>query len=245
MKNYRMELSYDGTRYQGWQRLRQGETIQGKIEQVLSRILEQNVEISGSGRTDGGVHAKGQVANFHANTNMTVEQITKQLRHYLPGDIGLLSLEEADARFHARLSATSKTYVYTIWNGPCVDVFRRKYLWHLPADLNLEAMTEASRAFLGRHDFRSFCANPHMKKSTLRTITGCDVEKDGEEIKITVTGDGFLHHMVRILVGTLVEVGLGRREVAEMDGLLRGGPRSLAGETAPASGLCLWQVDYE
>ncbi len=245
MKNYRMDLAYDGTRYQGWQRLKpQDATIQGKLEDALTRILEQPVEISGSGRTDGGVHAQNQVANFHVETQMTPQQMLSQLRHYLPSDIGVLDLQEAPPRFHARLSAVEKTYVYRVWNSPVPNVFQRKYTHQLWADLDVEAMRAAAQNLCGTHDFRSFCANRKMKKSTVRTIHSLDVVEDGNEIRFVVRGDGFLHHMVRILVGTLLEVGLGKRTADSMATLLNVKKRELAGETAPACGLILQEVVY-
>ncbi|MFI3312491.1 MAG: tRNA pseudouridine(38-40) synthase TruA [Eubacteriales bacterium] len=245
MKNYRMDLAYDGTRYQGWQRLKpQDATIQGKLEDALSRILEQPVEISGSGRTDGGVHAKNQVANFHVETDMTPQQMLAQLRHYLPGDIGVLDLQEAVPRFHARLSAVEKTYVYRVWNSPAPNVFQRKYVHQLPATLDVEAMKLAAKNLCGTHDFRSFCSNRKMKKSTVRTIHSLDIRCDGYEVDFVVRGDGFLHHMVRILVGTLLEVGLGKRDALSMADILSAKKREMAGETAPACGLILQEVVY-
>ncbi len=245
MRNFRMLLSYDGTRYQGWQRLgNTGETIQGKLEQTLSRMLDAPVTVQGSGRTDAGAHAAGQVASFHADTALSAQEICAGLRRYLPEDIGVLSLEEAEPRFHARLSASGKTYRYRVWNSHVPNVFERRYLYHMPARLDFQAMEHAAQDVLGTHDFLSFCANRHFKKSPVRTVTQLELQRIGDEVRFTVTGDGFLHHMVRILVGTLLEVGLHRRGPDCMPEILAARCREMAGETAPARGLCLMEVYY-
>lgn len=245
MRNFKMLLAYDGTRYQGWQR--QGNTdhtIQGKLESALSRILETPIEIHGSGRTDAGAHAAAQVANFHADTPLHPEKILAELRHYLPEDIGVLELTEVEPRFHARLSAKKKTYQYRIWNSERPNVFERRYLWQLQQPLDIERMREAAKDYLGRHDFIAFCSNKHLKKSSVRTIEKIEITELGEEIRIAVTGDGFLYNMVRIMVGTLVEIGLHQREFACIPTILDSGKRENAGETAPAKGLCLMEVYY-
>jgi tRNA pseudouridine38-40 synthase len=167
MRNSRLDICYDGTRYKGWQRLPGVEnTIQGKLETVLTRILGEQVEVSGSGRTDAGVHAKGQVANFHCESGMPCDQILAQLRQYLPEDIGIVDCREAAPRFHARLNAREKTYCYRIWNSDAPCVFHRRYVWLLPEKLDLSAMEEAASLLIGEHDFSAFCGNPKMKKST-------------------------------------------------------------------------------
>ncbi len=245
MRNLRLDICYDGTRYRGWQRLPNADnTIQGKLEQTLSRILGQTVEVTGSGRTDAGVHAKWQVVNFHCDTSMPCAEIQEQLRRYLPEDIGVYSCKDVSPRFHARLNAKSKTYCYRIWNSDVPCIFDRRYVAVYPGTLNLDAMRVAAKFMLGTHDFSAFCANKHMKKSTVRTIYYLDIGRTGEEVRITVTGNGFLHNMVRILVGTLVEVGIGTRN-AESIPLLFGNSRCNAGVLMPASGLCLMEVKYE
>ena len=244
MRNLRLDLCYDGTRYRGWQRLSNSDaTIQGKLEQTLSRILDQPIEISGSGRTDAGVHAKGQVANFHCDTNMSCDDILQQLRRYLPEDIGIYSCKDASDRFHARLNAKEKTYCYRIWNSiePCV--FERRYVTVVPEKLNLQEMQKAAQYLLGEHDFSAFCANAKMKKSTVRFIRSLEIRRHGNEIRITVTGNGFLQGMVRIITGTLLEVGMGQR-TAESISELFGAKRSDSGFMAPAQGLCLMEVFY-
>ena len=244
MRNLRLHICYDGTRYRGWQRLSNSDaTIQGKLEQALSRILEENIEVSGSGRTDAGVHAAGQIANFHCQSDMPCEEILSQLRRYLPEDIGIYSCKEASLRFHARLNAKEKTYRYRIWNSDAPCVFERKYLTVFPERLNTDAMCEAAIYFLGEHDFSAFCANPKMKKSTIRFIRDLNVTANGDMIEITVTGNGFLHGMVRIITGTLMEVGAGIRKPDSIP-LLFGGKRADAGPMAPPQGLCLMEVFY-
>ena len=183
MRNIRLDICYDGSRYQGWQRqVTTEDTIQGKIETALSRILGESIEISGSGRTDAGTHAKGQVASFHCESTMPCEEILTQLRRYLPGDIGIKSCKEASQRFHARLNARSKTYCYRIWNSDAPCVFERRYVHILPEKLDIPAMCSAAEHLLGRHDFAAFCTNAGKKKSTFRTLTRLQIEEAGEEL---------------------------------------------------------------
>ena len=244
MRNLRLHICYDGTRYRGWQRLPGVDnTIQGKLEQVLSRILEEPIEITGSGRTDAGVHARGQVANFHCRSAMPCDEILCLLRRYLPEDIGIYSCKEASDRFHARLNAKEKTYCYRIWNSDTPCVFDRRYVAVIPDKLDLEAMNRCAAYFPGEHDFSAFCGNPKFKKSTLRFIRSLAIKKDGDEISILITGNGFLHNMVRIIVGTLIETGRGDRSPEDTPKLF-GGKRSDAGFLAPAQGLCLMEVEY-
>ena len=244
MRNIRLDLCYDGTRYNGWQRQKvHDNTIQGKIETALSRILEEPIEISASGRTDTGVHARGQVANFHTESRMDCEEILEQLRRYLPEDIGVYSCREVSPRFHSRLNALEKSYQYRVWNSEMPCVFDRRFVAEFPEELDVDAMQAAALLLLGTHDFSAFCANRKMKKSTVRTIKAFTVERVGEEIRFTVTGNGFLHNMVRILVGTLIEVGRGERNLESIPELF-GGKREQAGFLAPGKGLCLMEVRY-
>ena len=244
MRNLRLDICYDGTRYRGWQRLTGVDnTIQGKLEQTLSRLLGEPVEVAGSGRTDAGAHALGQVVSFHTESGLSCQEILEGLRRYLPEDVGIYSCQEVHPRFHARLNARTKTYRYRIWNSSNPCVFDRKFLWQLPEELDLEAMKKAGEYFLGEHDFSAFCANKKMKKSTLRRIDDIEIERNGEEITLTFTGNGFLYNMVRILVGTLVEVGRGER-IADSIPALFGQKRECAGILAPAQGLCLMEVNY-
>ena len=244
MRNLRLDICYDGTRYRGWQRLPgRDDTIQGKIETALSRILGETIEISGSGRTDAGVHAEGQVANFHCESIMPPERILSELRRYLPEDIGITSCKEVSERFHARLNAREKTYRYRIWNSEKPCVFRRRFVTVMPEKLDVEAMNRAAAHFVGTHDFSAFCGNPKFKKSTVREVFSVDVKKVGEEIQITARGEGFLYNMVRIMVGTLVEVGRGERDADSIPALF-GGKRAEAGFLVPPQGLCLMEVEY-
>lgn len=244
-KNYCITLQYDGTRYNGWQK--QGNTqstIQGKLEHILSKLCGIPVEVHGSGRTDAGVHAAGQTANFRIDTDLSPDGILQYLNDYLPRDIAAVSITEADPRFHSRLWATSKTYQYRILTGNIPCVFEYNYLYHHPAPLSVEHMQEAASCFLGTHDFRSFCDNKRMKKSTVRTIYQLDIVKKNQEITITITGSGFLYHMVRLMVGFLLQVGEGGRQPSEAPKILLAKDRSSAGPLAPAKGLTLLRVQY-
>ena len=244
MRNLRLDICYDGTRYRGWQRLSGTDnTIQGKIETALSRILGEPIEISGSGRTDAGVHAQGQVANFHCESQMSCDEILSQLRRYLPEDIGIYSCKDCSPRFHARLNAKEKTYRYRIWNSEMPCVFERRFAAVMPEKMDIQAMKKAAECFCGEHDFAAFCGNPKFKKSTVRFIRSLEVDRVGEEIRITVTGNGFLHNMVRIIAGTLIEVGGGERDAGSIPELF-GGKRAQAGFLVPPQGLCLMEVEY-
>ena len=244
MRNLRLDLCYDGTRYRGWQRLQDSDqTIQGKLETALSRILGEEVEVSGSGRTDAGAHAKKQAANFHCESAMPCQEILSNLRRYLPEDIGIYSCSEVSDRFHARLNARRKTYCYRIWNSEQPCVFDRRFVYVLPEKLEIAQMRHAAKDFLGEHDFSAFCANKKMKKSTVRRVDSLQIDKVGEEVRITVTGNGFLYNMVRIMVGTLLEIGMGKRAPDSISGLF-GQSREQAGYLVPAQGLCLMEVEY-
>ena len=244
MRNLRLDLCYDGSRYKGWQRLPNTDnTIQSKIETTLSRILGEDVEVVGSGRTDAGTHARMQVINVHCNSDLPCEEILIQLRRYLPEDIGIYCCKNVSPRFHARLNAKTKTYMYRVWNSEQPCVFERKYVLHHSEKLDVDAMQMAAELFIGSHDFSAFCANKNMKKSTVRHIHSFSVDRIGPEIRFTVTGNGFLHHMVRIMVGTLLEVGAGQRNKDSIPALF-GEERAKAGQLIPACGLCLMEVTY-
>ena len=248
--NYKVILAYDGTRYNGWQR--QGNTdrtIQGKLEQILTRMSGEKVEVFGSGRTDAGVHAEGQTANFHLKQKDPYEDRSRQIREYvnayLPEDIAVLSCETVPERFHSRLSALRKTYRYQIEMGAKKDVFQRGYYYGLGQPLDLVKMEEAAVCLTGTHDFKSFCGNSRMKKSTVRTIESIGFEPTGDTgLHIRYTGNGFLQQMVRILTGALIEVGSGKKRPDEMREILEAKDRQAAGFTAPAQGLFLEKVEY-
>ena len=244
MKNYKMTIQYDGTKYNGWQR--QGNTqntIEEKIENVLYKMTNAKTEVFASGRTDRGVHAKCQVASFKCNTQLECDDIKNYLNNYLPEDILITSLEQADERFHARLNAKSKTYVYTIATQK-PDVFVRKYVYHSELVPDVQKMIQASNKFLGTHDFKGFCSDK-TKKSTVRTINSIKIEEGEGLITITINGSGFLYNMVRIIAGTLFDIGLGKLDQSVIDTVFKTRERQLAGTTLPARGLMLFKVFYE
>ena len=244
MPNYRLTLCYDGSRYNGWQR--QGSTkntIQEKLETTLSRILGETVEISGSGRTDAGVHARMQTASFRAKSDMPPEVILAGLRAHLPEDIGAVSLEIAPPRFHARLSCTGKTYLYRVWVSDAPCVFERKYVLPRPGSFDLAKMREAAALLCGERDFAAFSTGK-TKKSTVRRIDEIRVEPCGPELRLWFSGNGFLYNMVRILAGTLLEIGAGTIQPDDIPAILASRRRENAGPTLPARGLCLWETRY-
>lgn len=244
MRNLRLDLCYDGTRYRGWQRQPGVEnTIQGKLETALTRILEEPIEVYGSGRTDAGVHARNQVASFHCESDMPADQILSQLRRYLPEDIGIYSCKDASPRFHARYNARKKTYCYRIWNSDEPCVFIRRFITVMPEKLDLKKMQEAGALLVGQHDYAAFCTLAKMKKSTNRQITEVNITRCGNEIDIVVTGTGFLRNMMRIITGTLIEVGRGDRSAESISYLFKS-TRAEAGFLAPPQGLCLQEVEY-
>lgn len=243
--NVKLTIQYDGTRYDGWQR--QGNTdntLQGRLEGVLSRMVGKPVEIQGAGRTDAGVHARGQVASVHLPEGYTPQEVQDYLNRYLPEDVAVVEVVEVGERFHARLSATGKEYRYHIRMGSVPDVFARKYQYRVEEPLDLAAMERAAGYLTGKHDFRSFCGNRRFKKSTVREVFHIGVEVCGSDLTLVYRGDGFLYNMVRILTGTLLEVGLGQRTPESMVDILEARERTAAGKTAPAQGLVLQEVYY-
>ncbi len=245
MKNYKLIIEYDGSRYYGWQRQPGQNTIQGKVENILSILCGKEIEVIGAGRTDAGVHARGMAANAFMDTPLSAEEIRDYLNRYLPDDIAVREVREASPRFHARYNAIGKTYRYTCFDGPVKSVFDRKYYTPLCEAPDLERMRRAARILEGEHDFRNFCVNPRMKKSTVRRVDRIDIEREGDYLLFTVHGTGFLQNMVRIMVGTLLEVGFGRMEPEQVREALEARERQKAGPTAPAQGLCLLSVDYD
>ena len=245
MRNVRLLLQYEGTRYQGWQRQESSEnTIQGKLEKLLGQMCGEPIEIQASGRTDAGVHAEGQVANFHTTCQMPVEEMQKYMNSYLPQDIAVIDIAEASERFHSRLNAAGKCYRYQVWNSEVPNVFLRRYALEYPQPLNLEAMRQAAAHLLGEHDFKAFTSAKKGKKSTVRRIERITIEQAGSLITFTFQGNGFLYHMVRILMGTLLEVGTGKRTPESIPGLIASESRENAGALVPAKGLTLVKVDY-
>lgn len=245
MRNYKITIQYDGSRYKGWQVQKSTDmTIQGKIQDVLSAMTGQDIEVIGSGRTDAGVHAYGQVANFHVPEHFSAQEIFEYLNHYLPMDIAVLNIEEVDERFHARFHATSKTYVYRIHTSAVSNVFERKYMYTYTDLLDVELMKKAAQLMIGTHDFAAFCGNKKMKKSTVRTVTEIDILEKENEIQISYMGDGFLQQMIRIMTGTLIEVGNGTKKVEDIQQILESKIRENAGFTVPSEGLILKSVIY-
>ncbi len=243
--NYKLTVQYDGTRYYGWEHQPNTDmTIQGKLEAVLGILEGEPVEVIGAGRTDAGVHARGMTANVRLQTEKRPEEIRDYLNQYLPEDILVSEVREAAEGFHSRYNARGKTYRYTCYAGSAKPLFDRKYVYALEREPDLEAMRKAAGYLLGRHDFASFCGNPRMKKSTVREVDEIRIERRGDYLLLTYHGTGFLQYMVRILTGTLLEVGCGKRSPESMRKLLEAKDRSLAGPTAPAKGLCLMKVDY-
>lgn len=244
-----MIVSYDGTRYFGWEHQPDTElTIQGKLESVLNRLEGlpegRSVTVIGAGRTDAGVHARAMTCNVLLETELSGEEIQAYMNRYLPDDISVNNVRQAADRFHSRFKATGKTYRYTCWYGASKPVFDRRYVTVLPQEPDVEKMREAAEYLTGMHDYRSFCGNARMKKSTVRVVDEIRIETSGSYIRLYFHGNGFLQNMVRIMTGTLLEVGYGKREPEEMERILEAKDRREAGFTAPAGGLCLMKVDY-
>ncbi|GGC90437.1 tRNA pseudouridine(38-40) synthase TruA [Enterococcus wangshanyuanii] len=245
MRNIKLTIEYDGARYLGWQRLGDSDkTIQGKIEKVLKQMTGNEIEIIGSGRTDAGTHARGQVANFKTDTEMKTSEILDFLNRYLPRDIVVKKVEDMPERFHARYNAVGKKYSYYIWNDSIPTAFERNYSFQFPQELNLDLMNEACQKLIGKHDFIGFSALKKTKKSTVRTIDDLSIHREGSLLRITFVGDGFLYKMVRIIMGTLLEIGSGKRAITTIDDIFEQKVRSEAGETVPAQGLFLDEVYY-
>ena len=244
MKNYKIIVQYDGNKYNGWQR--QGNTkntIQERFENVLFEMRGTRIEVFASGRTDAGVHAEEQVANFKCDVSMTANEIMNYLNKYLPQDIRVINIEEVNERFHSRLNAVSKTYQYSIATGK-PDVFIRKYVYPVDKTLDVDIMKKAAAEICGTHDFKGFSSIGRSKKSTIRTINNIDILEEKEIITITINGNGFLYNMVRIIAGTLFEIGTGDRDISAIQQVFETKDRQYAGVTLPACGLKLLKVFY-
>lgn len=246
MRTLKLTLTYDGTRFVGWQRQASGESVQGLLEEALSRFEGRPVTVHGAGRTDAGVHALGQVASVTMAAVHDAQTLARALNAQLPPDLRVVGVEEVPSDFHARFSARGKTYRYQLRTGPWVSPFERAYVWHVRGRLDVAAMQEAAGRLVGRHDFAAFRSVGAENDDTVRTLTGSALmSPEPGALTYEVTGDGFLRHMVRAIVGTLVEVGRGWRHAGAIPALLAGGSRGEAGATAPAHGLFLVRVDYD
>lgn len=245
MRNLKITIEYDGTRYKGWQKQKEGiPTIQDKIENVLSKMTGEDIQVIGCGRTDSGVHAENYIANFRTNSTFTIEDMLNYLYEFLPEDIVVKSMKDTTERFHARYNVKSKTYVYRINNNKFRSVFNRKYAYHTDEKLDLSEMRNAAEVLIGTHDFQSFTSLKPNTKPTLRTINYIDITENDGMIEIEVNGNSFLLNMVRIITGTLLEVGKGNLKPIDVERVLNEKKRSEAGPIAQAKGLCLKSIQY-
>jgi tRNA pseudouridine38-40 synthase len=241
---FKMTVEYDGTDFSGWQRQENGPSVQAAIEDALAEMVGVPTAVRGAGRTDAGVHALGQVAHFDAEARIPTHGYQRGLNALLPRAIAILSVAEAPPDFDARFSARGKLYRYSIWSSPTRSPLRDRYVWHLRRTLDAERMHEAAQTLVGRHDFAAFRAADCERKTTERTLTRLSVTRADDLVTVEVEADAFLKNMVRIIVGTLCEIGFGKRPVADLRRLLDGRDRRDAGVTAPPQGLTLVRVDY-
>ncbi len=244
MRRIRSIISYDGTNYVGWQVQPNGVSVQELLEKALFELTGETIRVEGSGRTDSGVHARAQVAHFDTNARMAADKFAIAMNMHLPPDIRVLYTEECDPAFHARFSAKTKQYSYTVQLGAHADVFTRMTALHLHYMPNVEAMQNAAAAVIGTHDFNAFKCSGSSMENTVRTVTRSEWTRNGQYLTYTVEGNGFLYNMVRILVGTMLEIGSGKRPESDMQKAIDSGKRTDAGATAPAHGLCLMRVIY-
>jgi len=245
MKRFKCIVAYDGTHFNGFQIQQNQRTVQGEIQKALKKVHKgEEIIIQASGRTDTNVHANGQAIHFDTTLSLTSEQWKRALNTQLPQDIFIKKVEEVSEDFHARYNVERKEYRYRIWNQKDEDVFGRYYHYHYPYQLNIERMKEALQHFVGTFDFTSFCSAKTEKENKVRTIYSATLVEVEQEIVISLVGSGFLHNMVRIIIGTLIEIGNGRRDIHSIEQALKGANRKLAGKTAPPHGLILWEVNY-
>jgi len=242
MQNYRLTLSYDGTDFHGWQRQPEKRTVQGVLEDSVAKITQKKIHITGAGRTDAGVHAHGQVANFKANLSIKDPELILALNSLLPKDIRIISLKKVDMDFHSRKTAKSKIYQYRIFNSPNISPFIFRYTLHWTSPLKVDLMKEAAPLFIREADFTSFSSNRLL--NPVREVIRSEIKKKGDEIIYTVEANGFLRYMVRTIVGTLLEIGKCKISPEKIEEIFREKKRTLASPTAPAKGLCLIKVNY-
>lgn len=244
--NYKLIIAYDGTRYKGWQRLKDNEnTIQGKIESVLSVKFKTDIEIIGSSRTDAGVHATCQVANFSSRSIYDTTELKHYLNKYLPDDIVVKQVSESLERFHSRFNCVRKTYKYTIWTNKAGDPFQRKYYAHMAEHLDIELMEKAANMLLGEYDFTAFTNAKSKKKTMVRNLEDIRIDGDLDKLEIYITADGFLHNMARKIIGLLVDIGAGRRPVTDAKKMLDSRDRAFSSFVAPPQGLCLVDIEFK
>lgn len=244
VRNIKLTIAYDGTNYHGWQTQLKKITVQEEIEKAITVITKQEANLIGSGRTDRGVHALGQVANFIADTNIESDRIKIALNSNLPKDIRVLKSEDAHMEFHSRYDACKKTYMYQIYNDCIMNPFYRNYSYFIPYNLDFKLMEEASKLLIGTHDFKGFMSSGSEVKTTVRTIYNLELVKENELIKLFVTGNGFLYNMVRIIAGTLIDIGKGSKDISCIANALETGDRTFLGNTAKPEGLFLKEVFY-
>lgn len=244
MRNIKLTIEYDGTNFHGWQSQNNSLAVQDVITEGIFKLTGENVTVNGSSRTDAGVHALGLCANFHTDSSIPPERFAYALNTVMPPDIVVLKSEEVDLNFHARFNSKGKKYRYLIYNSVFPSPLLRERACHISKQLDIEKMHEAADKFLGTHDFSTFMAAGSVVKSTVRTINYVNVEKKGNLVSFEVQGDGFLYNMVRIMAGTLIEVGFGKINAADIDSIILSGNRKKAGKTAPAHGLYLVEVFY-
>ncbi|MDD3402931.1 MAG: tRNA pseudouridine(38-40) synthase TruA [Hespellia sp.] len=246
MRTYKLTIAYDGSRFRGWQRQPDTDlTIQGTLERIVSELAGYPVEVQGSGRTDGGVHASAQVASIILSGKIEEEAYKKEINRKLPEDIRVLDIALMKNGFHARKKAHGKHYVYTVDTREKADVFTRKYAYHFPEKIDVVRMGEAAERLIGKHDFAAFTDRMEPGKSTVREIYQISIDASDDKIRIDYNGSGFMYHMVRILTGTLLETGTGARKPEQITEALETKVRQMAGPLAPSQGLCLTEVDYE
>lgn len=246
--NYKFIIQYDGSRYLGWQRLGGKEnerTIQSILEEILSVYLKETIAITGSGRTDAGVHALGQVANCHSGTIVSPENMKMEVNQLLPEDVRIIQVEKVTPNFHSRYDATAKVYQYQIDVGEKQNVFTRKYTTHIPKMLDITNMEKAAASLIGVHDFKGFATSVKERANTIRELYEITFQRKGNQVNILFYGNGFLYNMVRIMAGTLVEVGLGKMSLGDVLSILEKKDRQLAGPTLSGQGLFLKKVFYE
>ena len=244
MNNIKLVIEYDGTNYAGWQQQKKEKTVQETLKKAIEKVVNEKITLYGSGRTDAGAHALGQVANFKTKSTIPTSKLVQAINFYLPNDIVVKSARKVSGEFHSQYSTKSKIYRYTILNNNTGSAINRNFCYYYSGDLNIEKMQKASKAILGKHDFSTFKSKSD-NACNIRTIKKLEIKKKGKHLLFTIEADGFLYKMVRSIVGTLLEVGKGKMTITEFKRVSRSGTRSLAGATVPAKGLCLLKVKYQ